>query len=119
MTHRVSELATRRQMLVLRSERLREELVAQNFAIRRSIGGVDRVVSIARGVKSPLLLVGAGLMALRLMRGRRRVRKVGSVTWGVRAMMLVSMIRKALPLAMPLLQLFRTFSRSRTERGQW
>jgi hypothetical protein len=113
VTSRIAELEMRRQMLVLRSERLREELVAQNFALRRSIGGVDRVMSIARGVGSPLLLVGVGAMLLSALR------KVRSVTWGVRALMLVSMVRKALPLAMPLLQLFRTFSRSRAERGQW
>jgi hypothetical protein len=113
MTSRISELEMRRQMLVLRSERLREELVVQNFALRRSIGGVDRVMSIARGVSSPLLLLGVGAMALSAMR------KVRSVTWGVRALMMVSMVRKALPLAMPLLQLLRTFSRSRTQPGQW
>jgi hypothetical protein len=103
MTSRVAELAMRRQMLVLRSERLREELVAEQFAIRQSLGGVDRALSIARGFGSPLLLLGVGAMALRAMR------KVRSVTWGVRALMLVSVAKKALTV----FQMFRAVTRSR------
>ena len=111
MTSRISELEMRRQMLVLRSERLREELVVQNFALRRSIGGIDRVFSIARSVRSPLVIAGLGMVALRALRGGlRRTRKVGSVGWGVRAMMLVSVVRRALSL----IQTFRAISRPRT-----
>jgi len=105
MTSRVAELAMRRQMLVLRSERLREELVAEQFAIRQSLGGVDRVLSIARGMGSPLLLLGVGAMALSAMS------KIRSVTWGVRALMLVSLARKGLTL----FQMFRTITRSRSQ----
>ena len=103
MSSRVAELAMRRQMLVLRSERLREDLVADQFAIRQSLGGIDRAVSVARGFGSPLVLLGVGAMALSAMR------KVRSVTWGVRALMLVSLARKALTL----FQVFRTITRSR------
>jgi hypothetical protein len=103
MTSRVSDLAMRRQMLVLRSERLREQLVADQFAIRQSLGGIDRAVSIARGFGSPMVLLGVGAMALSAMR------KVRSVTWGVRALMLVSLARKGLTL----FQMFRTITQSR------
>jgi hypothetical protein len=103
MTSRVAELAMRRQMLVLRSERLREELVAEQFAIRQSLGGVDRAISIARGFGSPMLLFGVGAMALSAMR------KVRSVTWGVRALTLISLARRALTLV----QMFRTVTQSR------
>src|SRR5690606_27970348 len=96
-------LAMRRQMLVLKSERLREELVAEQFAIRQSLGGVDRVFSIARGMGSPILLLGVGAMALSAMR------KVRSVTWGVRALMVVSLARKGLTL----FEMFRTITRAR------
>jgi hypothetical protein len=113
VTSRVSELAMRRQMLVLKSERLREELVAEQFAIRQSLGGVDRALSIARGLRSPMMLLGVGAMVLRVMRGLgvlRGVRRVGGMTsWGVRALMLVSLARKGLTL----FQMFRTITRAR------
>lgn len=101
MSSRVAELAMRRQMLVLRSERLREALVADQFAIRQSLGGIDRAVSLARGFGSPMMLLGVGAMALSAMR------KVRTLTWGVRALMLVSLARKALTLA----QVFRGVTR--------
>lgn len=112
MTSRVSELAMRRQALVLRSERLREELVAEQFAIRQSLGGVDRALSVARGLRSPLMLLGVGAMALRALRGfgvLRGLRRVGGVGWSVRALMFVSLARKGLAL----FQMFRTITRGR------
>ena len=60
MSRVARELAMRRRMLLLRSERLRAELAADQRVVLETLGGVDRCYSaLPSGLASPVLLPAA------------------------------------------------------------
>src|SRR6185369_10299829 len=121
MSDRLEELAMRRRRLLLRSERLRAELAADQQLMLDALSGVDRAISTARKAAKPALLVGAGLLLFKLIRGRRSpaaatARFAGGGAAGgsllMRALFWVSMAQRALPYV----SLARNLWRSRSSR---
>ncbi|MEP7245347.1 MAG: hypothetical protein ABI885_16965 [Gammaproteobacteria bacterium] len=120
MGGRLDELALRRKMLLLRSERLRSDLATDQRYVLQSLSGLERYVSIARGVGKPLLMGGLGAMLLGFLRRRRPRGRGGGSEYGSesrwalipRALVWVSTARRLLPLV----GLCREFLRSRSRR---
>jgi hypothetical protein len=121
MSHRLEELAMRRRRLLLRSERLRAELAADQQLMLQALSGVDRAISTAKKAAKPMFLVGAGLLLFKLIRGPRRassraVARAGVATAGrglmMRALFWLSVARRA----MPYISLARNLWRSRSSR---
>jgi hypothetical protein len=103
MSDRLDELALRRRRLLLRSERLRADLRADQQVMLDALSGVDRAYSMARRAARPLLMVSAGALLFRLFRGRRGGRAGAGARGGaragfaVRALFWVSAARRLLP----------------------
>jgi hypothetical protein len=112
MSDRLDELAMRRRRLLLRSERLRADLAADQRVLLEALSGVDRAISIARSAAKPLMLVGAGALLLRLLRKSRPVAGAGLA---MKALFWVSMARKALPYATLARNMWRSRSSQRAE----
>lgn len=127
MSDRLEELAMRRRRLLLRSERLRADLAADQQVMLDALSGVDRAISRARRAAKPIFLVGAGLLLLRLIRGPRRgsvgvaraagVGRAGAAAAAgrgllVRALFWLSIAQRALPYV----SLARNLWRSRSSR---
>lgn len=115
MSDRIDELATRRRQLLLRSERLRAELAADQRVVVDTLSGVDRAVGTAKRV-APLFLAGGGILLLfTLLRGRRgagvSARPVGLA---MRSLAWIALARRALTV----LTLIRAVTRSRHERPE-
>jgi hypothetical protein len=94
MSDRLDELAMRRRALLLRSERLRADLAADQRVLLDAVSGIDRIYSTARRAAPPLLMLGAGALLLRLF---RRSRPAGRSGIAMKALFWISMCRKALP----------------------
>lgn len=104
MGDRLDDLEMRRRLLLLRSERLRAELAADQQLMLEALSGIDRAVSTARKFAPPLLLAGAGFLLFRrfFFGGGRRAAafaahaapRAGLVA---RALFWVSVLRRALP----------------------
>jgi len=110
MSDRIEELAMRRRRLLLRSERLRAELAADQQVMLDALSGIDRAISTARKAAKPVFLVGAGLMLFKLLRrGRARTAGGGML---MKALFWVSMAQRALPYV----SLARNLWRSRSSR---
>jgi hypothetical protein len=107
MPDRIDELAMRRRQLLLRSERLRADLAADQRVVVETLSGVDRAIGTARRL-APFLLAGGGVLLLTLLRGRRRAgpRPVG---FAMRSLALIALARRALTV----LTLVRAVARSR------
>jgi hypothetical protein len=113
MSDRIEELAMRRRRLLLRSERLRAELAADQQVMLDALSGVDRAISTAKKAAKPVFLVGAGLMLFKLLRrGRARTAGGGML---MKALFWVSMAQRALPYFSLARNLWR--SRSSPSRG--
>ena len=121
MSDRLEELAMRRRRLLLRSERLRADLAADQQVMLDALSGVDRAISTARKAAKPVFLVGAGLLLFKLLRGRRSPRaglagSAGMATAGrglmMRALFWLSIAQRALPY----ISLARNLWRSRSSR---
>jgi hypothetical protein len=121
MSDRLEELAMRRRRLLLRSERLRAELAADQQLMLEALSGVDRAISTAKKAAKPVFLVGAGLLLFKLLRGPRRassraVAQAGVATAGrglmTRALFWLSVAQRA----MPYISLARNLWRSRSSR---
>jgi hypothetical protein len=122
MSDRLEELSMRRRRLLLRSERLRADLAADQQVMLDALSGVDRAISTARKAAKPVLLVGAGLLLLKLIRGRRSPAAAGlarAVAGGaagrglmMRALFWISLAQRA----MPYVSLARNLWRSRSSR---
>ena len=110
MSDRLEELAMRRRRLLLRSERLRGDLAADQRVMLEALSGVDRAIAIARSAAKPLLLVGAGALLLRLLRKSRPVAGAGLA---MKALFWVSMARRSLPYV----AMARNMWRSRSSQG--
>jgi hypothetical protein len=118
MSDRIEELAMRRRRLLLRSERLRADLAADQQVMLDALSGVDRAIATARKAAKPVFLIGAGLMLFKLLRGRRRaVATAGAGRAGggllMRALFWVSVAQRALPYV----SLARNLWRSRSSRA--
>jgi len=72
MTDRLEQLQLRRRQLLLRSERLRAELSADQELMLDALSGVDRAIATARKLAPPFLLIAGGAMLFRLIRRARR-----------------------------------------------
>jgi hypothetical protein len=117
MSDRLEELAMRRRRLLLRSERLRADLAADQRVMLDALSGVDRAIHTARKAAKPALLIGAGLLLFKLIRGRRasRVGRAGAGAGGglvMRALFWLSIAQRALPYV----SLARNLWRSRSSR---
>ena len=112
MSDRLDELALRRRQLLLRSERLRSDLAADQRVLLEALSGVDRAFSIARRAATPLLMVGAGALLFRLL---RRSRPVASAGFAMKALFWVSMARRALPYVTLVRDMWRSRSSRRAE----
>ena len=95
MSDRLEELSMRRRRLLLRSERLRGDLAADQRVMLDALSGVDRAISIARKAAKPLLLVGAGV--------------------AMKALFWVSMARRSLPYVAMCRDMWRSRSSQRAE----
>jgi hypothetical protein len=113
MSDRLEELAMRRRALLLRSERLRADLAADQRVMLDALSGVDRAVSMAKRAATPLLFVGAGLLLVKLFRRGRRP-SVGSGL-AMRTLFWVSMAQRALPYVSLLRNMWRSRSSQRVE----
>jgi hypothetical protein len=90
MSEGMVELEARRRMLVLRSERLRGDLGRTYGEFESRLGGVDRVLSIVRGIVSPSLLFGVGGVGFALLRGAHPFK------WATRGILIFSVVRRIL-----------------------
>jgi hypothetical protein len=97
MSDRLEELELRRRQLLLRSERLRADLAADQQVMLNALSGVDRVYSIAKRAAPPLLMVGAGVLLFRLLRGGRSAPGGRTGGFAVKALFWVSAARRVLP----------------------
>ena len=111
MSDRLEELAMRRRKLLLRSERLRADLQADQQVFLDALSGVDRAIGMAKKAATPLLFVGAGLMLIKLVRGGGRsvARRGGGLA--MKALFWVSMAQRALPYVTLARDLWRSRSR--------
>ncbi len=117
MSERLDELATRRRMLLIRSERLRADLAADQKVLLDALSGVDRAYSMARKATTPLLFVGAGLMLIKVFRRGRSV-TAGGAGLAMKALFWVSMAQRALPYVSLVRNLWRSRSSQRTADGR-
>jgi len=109
MSDRLEELATRRRQLLLRSERLRADLAADQRVLLDGLSGIDRIYTTAKRAAPPLLMLAAAALIFRLFRRSRPARGTGMA---MRALFWVSMARKALPF----ITLAKNLWQSRTRR---
>jgi len=80
---RRQELAAKRALLVARSERQRRELALSAGDVAYSLRRVDAAVGVARRAAShPLLLAGAVIVAVVIVRPRRWLQ---GLSWGLSA----------------------------------
>jgi hypothetical protein len=107
MSDRFEELAMRRRQLLLRSERLRSDLAADQRIVLEAVGGFDKILSIAKGVASPLVIAAAGALFFGLL---KRFRPVGLA---MRGMVWISMAKRLLAVV----GLVRAATRSRSHRA--
>jgi hypothetical protein len=119
VSDRLNELAMRRRRLLLRSERLRVELAADQQVMLQALSGIDRALSTARKAVKPVFLVGAGLLLLKLIRGRRAAPAAAALASTgagrsllTRVLFWVSVAQRALPYV----SLARNLWRSRSSR---
>ncbi len=96
MSQRLEELQMRRRALLLRSERLREEIAAEQQVMLDALSGIDRAVSTARRLAPPLMLVGGGCAPASHV--PRRSRRAAGAGLAVKALFWVSMAKRALAL---------------------
>ena len=100
MNSRTAQLALRRQRLILRSERLREEIRDQGSTLKARLTRADQVVAFVRRLGSKPALTALVSAALYFAGSRRSMRFLGrGVIW-------VSMAKRAL-------NLYRLFVRRR------
>jgi len=90
---RAEELEMRRRLLVLRSERLRGELVQEGFRVQQTLSGIDRGVALVRHFLSRPAVLAAGAAGMLLLR-----RPVKAAVWGTRLAVYVTLARRVLGL---------------------
>jgi hypothetical protein len=90
MSEGLSELEARRRMLVLRCERLRADLSHAYGDFETRLGGLDRVLAVARGIASPSILVSVGGLGLALLR------RAHPFMWVTRGVLIFSVVRRIL-----------------------
>jgi hypothetical protein len=117
MSDRLDELAMRRRALLLRSERLRADLAADQRVLLDAISGIDRIYSTARRAAPPLLMLGAGALLLRLFRRSRG--PAGRTGFAMKALFWVSMCRKALPYVTLAKNLWQSRARRRDDEAAY
>ena len=100
----------RRRRLLLRSERLRADLAADQQVMLDALSGVDRAFSTAKQVAKPALLVGGALLLFKLLRRGRKSTAGGGLT--MKALFWLSVAQRA----MPYVSLLRGLWRSRSSR---
>jgi hypothetical protein len=103
MSETLQQLQARRHMLILRSERLRADLANEFGEFETRFAGADRILSFARRVAAPSILLSLGGLGLGMLRGTHPFRLI------TRAVLLFSVVRKILTAVRSL----RSSSRSR------
>jgi hypothetical protein len=129
MSDRLEQLQLRRRQLLLRSERLRAELSADQEVMLDALSGVDRAIATARKLARPFLLVAGGALLFRLFRRSRRgavgaagvavaatARRAGFAT---RALFWVSVARRLLPYLPVAQALWRSRFSQRARPEDW
>jgi hypothetical protein len=125
MSDRLEELAMRRRRLLLRSERLRAELAADQQLMLDALSGVDRAISKARKFAKPALMIGGALMLIRLLRGGRR-KAAGAAGlaghaagrgFAMKALFWLSVVQRAMPYISIARNLWRSRSSQRAGDG--
>jgi hypothetical protein len=84
------ELVIRRQMLVLRSERLRMNLGRTYGEFEARLGGFDKILGIARRIATPSILLSLGGLGLGMLRRTHPFR------WATRGFLIFSVVRRIL-----------------------
>jgi hypothetical protein len=90
MSARETQLANRRAKLIARSSAQRAQLAGQAADLGRSLGGVERGISVARHLTARPLLLGAAAAALLVVRPGKAIK------WITRGALITSMVRKGL-----------------------
>jgi hypothetical protein len=116
VSDRLDELEMRRRRLLLRSERLRADLAADQRVMLNALSGIDRMVSTAKRAAPPLLMLGAGALLLRFF---RRSRPVGRAGMGMKVLFWVSMVRKALPYVTLVRNMWQSRARRREDEAAY
>ena len=118
MSDRLEELAVRRRRLLLRSERLRADLAADQQVMLDALSGVDNAISKAKQMAKPALLIGGALLLFKLIRGGGRGKGTagaagrGASGFTMKALFWLSVVQRA----MPYISLARNLWRSRSSR---
>ena len=84
------ELEARRRMLVVRSERLRADLGRIYGEFETRLGGVDKILAIARGIASPSILLSLGGLGFAMLR------RAHPFVWVTRGVLIFSVVRRIL-----------------------
>jgi hypothetical protein len=99
MSDRFEQLEMRRRQLLLRSERLRADLAADQRVVLETIGGFDRAFGVAKRLASPVLLAGGGALLLGLFKRFRPVgfamRGLAWITLAKRLLTVITLVRAA------------------------
>jgi hypothetical protein len=129
MSDRLEQLQLRRRQLLLRSERLRAELAADQEVMLDALSGVDRAIATARKLAPPFLLVAGGALLFRLFRRSRRgpagaAAAAASATgrgagFAAKALFWVSVARRVLPYLPVLQALWRSRFSQRARPEDW
>jgi hypothetical protein len=113
MSDRLEELAMRRRRLLLRSERLRADLAADQRVVLDALSGVDSVLSKAKQVAKPALIIGGALLLFKLL--RRGKKTTAGAGLAMKALFWLSVAQRAMPYVSLARNLWR--SRSSPSRG--
>jgi hypothetical protein len=97
MSDRLAQLEMRRRALLLRSERLRADLAADQRVMLKALSGVDRFYANAKRVAPTVLMAGGGLLLLGLLRGSRRRGPARSSGFLTKTLFWVTTARRVLP----------------------
>lgn len=113
MSDRLEELAMRRRRLLLRSERLRADLAADQAVVLDALSGVDSALSKAKQVAKPALIIGGALLLFKLLRRGKKTTAGAGLT--MKALFWLSVAQRAMPYVSLARNLWR--SRSSPSRG--
>jgi hypothetical protein len=88
MSESLGELEARRQMLIMRSERLRSDLANAYGQFETRLGGVDHIFAIVRRFASPSMLLSAGGLGFAMLR------RAHPFMWATRGLLIFSLLRR-------------------------
>lgn len=124
MSDRLEQLQLRRRQLLLRSERLRADLAADQQVMLDALSGVDRAVSTARKFAPPVLLIAAGAVLFGFFRRPRNVATAATSAgrragFAAKALFWISMVRRVMPYVPLIKALWRSRFSQRARPEDW